>query len=126
MEIDRTSRRILGALIEKRWTTPEQYPLTLNSLVPTVDASTDSFHQADSFVAWDERDGGLDGPVSARGVDVGVTEAGRSHLDEHFAPHRCCDVHVLEVKPAADFVEYKCLHVASICLSGSFTSVSIE
>lgn len=33
MEIDKTSRRILGALIEKRWTTPEQYPLTLNSLV---------------------------------------------------------------------------------------------
>lgn len=33
MEIDKTSRRILGALIEKRWTTPDQYPLTLNSLV---------------------------------------------------------------------------------------------
>lgn len=33
MEIDRTARRILGALIEKRWTTPEQYPLTLNALV---------------------------------------------------------------------------------------------
>ncbi len=33
MEIDRTSRRIVGALIEKRWTTPEQFPLTLNSLV---------------------------------------------------------------------------------------------
>ena len=33
MEIDRTARRILGSLIEKRWTTPEAYPLTLNSLV---------------------------------------------------------------------------------------------
>ncbi len=33
MHIDKTSRRILGALIEKRWTTPEQYPLTLNALV---------------------------------------------------------------------------------------------
>jgi len=33
MEIDHTSRRILGALLEKKWTTPEQYPLTLNSLV---------------------------------------------------------------------------------------------
>src|SRR5262245_12592218 len=33
MEIDKTSRRILGALVEKRWTTPEQYPLTLNALV---------------------------------------------------------------------------------------------
>ena len=33
MEIDRTSRRMIGSLIEKRWTTPEQYPLTLNALV---------------------------------------------------------------------------------------------
>jgi len=33
MEIDRTARRVLGALLEKRWTTPEAYPLTLNSLV---------------------------------------------------------------------------------------------
>jgi uncharacterized protein YceH (UPF0502 family) len=33
MEIDKTSRRILGSLIEKKWTTPEQYPLTLNALV---------------------------------------------------------------------------------------------
>jgi len=33
MQIDRTARRILGSLLEKRWTTPEQYPLTLNSLV---------------------------------------------------------------------------------------------
>src|SRR3954468_5574504 len=33
MEIDKTARRILGSLIEKRWTTPEYYPLTLNALV---------------------------------------------------------------------------------------------
>lgn len=33
MEIDKTSRRIIGSLIEKKWTTPEQYPLTLNALV---------------------------------------------------------------------------------------------
>jgi uncharacterized protein YceH (UPF0502 family) len=33
MEIDRTARRVLGALLEKRWTTPEQYPLTVNALV---------------------------------------------------------------------------------------------
>jgi uncharacterized protein len=32
MEIDRTARRVLGSMIEKRWTTPEQYPLTLNAL----------------------------------------------------------------------------------------------
>ncbi len=33
MELDRTERRIIAALLEKRWTTPEQYPLTLNALV---------------------------------------------------------------------------------------------
>lgn len=33
MELDQTERRILGALIEKQWTTPDQYPLTLNGLV---------------------------------------------------------------------------------------------
>jgi uncharacterized protein YceH (UPF0502 family) len=33
MQIDKTSRRILGSLLEKRWTTPEQYPLTVNALV---------------------------------------------------------------------------------------------
>jgi uncharacterized protein YceH (UPF0502 family) len=33
MEIDRTERRILGSLIEKRWSTPDQYPLSINALV---------------------------------------------------------------------------------------------
>jgi len=33
MELDRTERRLLGALMEKRWSTPDQYPLSLNALV---------------------------------------------------------------------------------------------
>ncbi len=33
MKLDRTEARILGALVEKRWTTPDQYPLSLNALV---------------------------------------------------------------------------------------------
>ncbi|MHC4860765.1 MAG: DUF480 domain-containing protein [Planctomycetota bacterium] len=33
MELDRTERRILCSLIEKRWTTPDQYPLSLPALV---------------------------------------------------------------------------------------------
>lgn len=33
MHLDRTTRRILGSLVEKRYATPEQYPLTLNALV---------------------------------------------------------------------------------------------
>lgn len=33
MHLDPTERRVLGALIEKRFTTPDVYPLTLNALV---------------------------------------------------------------------------------------------
>lgn len=33
MHLDRTERRVIGALIEKRYATPDQYPLTLNYLV---------------------------------------------------------------------------------------------
>jgi len=33
LKLDRTARRILGALLEKRWTTPDAYPLSLNALV---------------------------------------------------------------------------------------------
>jgi len=33
MQLDRTEARVLGALVEKRWTTPDQYPLSLNALV---------------------------------------------------------------------------------------------
>ncbi len=40
MELDRTARRILGSLIEKRWVTPEQYPLTLKALVTACNQKT--------------------------------------------------------------------------------------
>jgi len=33
MELDRTEARVLGALVEKRWTTPDAYPLSLNALI---------------------------------------------------------------------------------------------
>ena len=33
MQLDRTIRRILGSLVEKRLSTPDQYPLTMNALV---------------------------------------------------------------------------------------------
>jgi hypothetical protein len=42
---------------------------------------------------------------------VGMTQAGRLHLDENFAPNRRRDVHVPEVEPAAECVDYKCLHL---------------
>jgi hypothetical protein len=41
---------------------------------------------------------------------VGVTQSGRLHLDENFAPNRRGDVHILEVEPATECVYYKRLH----------------
>jgi uncharacterized protein YceH (UPF0502 family) len=40
LKFDRTERRVLGALIEKRWTTPDQYPLSLNALVAACNQRT--------------------------------------------------------------------------------------
>jgi len=31
-ELTQPEQRVLGCLIEKRWTTPDQYPLSLNAL----------------------------------------------------------------------------------------------
>ena len=42
---------------------------------------------------------------------VGMTQAGRLHLDENFAPNRRRDVNVLEVEPAAERVNYKSFHL---------------
>jgi hypothetical protein len=42
---------------------------------------------------------------------VGVTQPGGLHLDENFAPNWRGDVHILEVEPATECVEYKRLHV---------------
>jgi hypothetical protein len=63
-------------------------------LLQTGDSGTDPFHQADTLVAWDERDGGLDRPVSVCSMDVGVTKARGLDLDENltYARIRLCDV----------------------------------
>ena len=41
---------------------------------------------------------------------IGVTQPGRPHLDENFAPDRRGNVHILEVEPVAECVNYKRLH----------------
>jgi hypothetical protein len=46
---------------------------------------------------------------------VGMTQAGRLHLDENFAPNRGRDVHVLEIEPATECVNYKRLHLWPPC-----------
>jgi hypothetical protein len=42
---------------------------------------------------------------------VGVTQARGLHVDEDFASDRRSDVHVLEIEPATECVNYKCLHL---------------
>src|SRR2546430_5324788 len=44
-------QRVLGCLIEKRWTTPDQYPLSLNALRLACNQSTNR----DPVVEYDER-----------------------------------------------------------------------
>jgi len=40
-----------------------------------------------------------------------MTEPGRLYIDENFAPHRCRDLDVVEIEPAAQCVNDKCSHV---------------
>jgi hypothetical protein len=42
---------------------------------------------------------------------VGMTQPGRSHVDQNFVPNWRGDVHILEVEPATKRVYYKRLHV---------------
>ena len=39
-ELTPPEQRVLGCLIEKRWTTPDQYPLSLNALRLACNQST--------------------------------------------------------------------------------------
>ncbi len=49
-ELTAPEQRVLGCLIEKRWTTPDQYPLTLNALRLACNQSTNR----DPVTAYDE------------------------------------------------------------------------
>ena len=49
-ELTASEQRVLGCLIEKRWTTPEQYPLSLNALRLACNQSTNR----DPVTAYDE------------------------------------------------------------------------
>jgi uncharacterized protein YceH (UPF0502 family) len=52
MHLDRTARRVLGSLVEKRFSTPEQYPLTLNALILACNqrSNRDPFVDLEQFV----------------------------------------------------------------------------
>lgn len=85
MQIDRTARRILGALLEKRWTTPEAYPLTLNSLVLACNQKNnrDPVTQLEEFIVegclYQLR---LEGLVTVVERDVGRTTRYAERLSE--------------------------------------------
>jgi uncharacterized protein YceH (UPF0502 family) len=49
-ELTPPEQRVLGCLIEKRWTTPDQYPLSLNALRLACNQSTNR----DPVTAYDE------------------------------------------------------------------------
>ncbi len=49
-ELTEVEQRVLGCLIEKRWTTPDQYPLSLNALRLACNQSTNR----DPVTAYDE------------------------------------------------------------------------
>jgi hypothetical protein len=48
---------------------------------------------------------------------VGVTQPGRSHIDENFAPGRRGDIHILEVEPTPECVYHERLHRSNLAES---------
>ena len=100
-ELTAPEQRVLGCLIEKRWTTPDQYPLSLNALRLACNQSTNR----DPVTDYDEstvRDAAQrlsplrPGPAGQRSQLAGhqVPPPGRggaSSLDrEQLASSRCC------------------------------------
>jgi uncharacterized protein YceH (UPF0502 family) len=66
--------RVLGALIEKESTTPEYYPMTLNSLLAACNQKTNRWPVTE--YADDDVMAGLDG-LKIRGFAVSITGSGR-------------------------------------------------
>src|SRR5438874_2089235 len=66
--------RVLGALIEKESTTPEYYPMTLNSLVAACNQKTNRWPVTE--YTDDDVMAGLDG-LKVRGFAVSITGGGR-------------------------------------------------
>jgi len=66
--------RVLGALIEKESTTPEYYPMTLNSLVAACNQKTNRWPVTE--YTEDDVTAGIDG-LKARGFAASITGGGR-------------------------------------------------
>jgi uncharacterized protein len=96
VKLDRTERRIIGVLIEKRWATPEQYPLTLNYLVGAVNQKSNrdpvmalsDFEVEGALLALREK-----GLVLVRERDGGrVTRYAEKFTEELLLPEKECAV----------------------------------
>ncbi len=72
--LDPVELRVLGALIEKESTTPEYYPMSLNSLVAACNQKTNRWPVTE--YTDDDVTVGLDG-LKARGYAAAITGAGR-------------------------------------------------
>ena len=74
MDADAVELRVLGCLLEKQRTTPDQYPLTLNALRLACNQTTNR----DPIVEYDERAGGF---ASAFGHFTAPEAIGREMRD---------------------------------------------
>ena len=92
-------RRVLGVLMEKGFTTPEQYPLTLNSLVNGCNQK--SCRDPVSHLAEDEVVHSLDSLREKGLVTIVRSTSGRTDRYRH----RCADTLELEGRPSAVLAE---------------------
>ncbi|MBN1418947.1 MAG: DUF480 domain-containing protein [Planctomycetes bacterium] len=90
MEFGLAQRRVLGCLIEKRWTTPDQYPLTLNAIVAAANqkSNRDPVLSLESFEVL----GTVRGLIAQRLVFQRDVEGGRvPHFGERLSEQLTID-----------------------------------
>jgi hypothetical protein len=73
-------------------------------------------------VAWDERDRGLDGPVSVRSMDVGVTKAGSLNPDKGLTRTRIRLRNVLYDERLTELVDDCSFHDSFLCATKRLTA----
>lgn len=99
MRLDRTSRRVLGSLLEKRFSTPEQYPLTLNAVVLACNqkSNRDPEMQLEEFL--------VEGCLRQLRLDGWITVVERDFGRAVRYAERVCDQLGLSVKEGAILAE---------------------
>jgi len=95
------------------------------SLFQTLDLGTARRNDSRSFVAGDKRKRRPARPVTVSGMDVGVTDAGRDDLNEHFARAGRGNWHFLDRQRLAECVHHPRFHrPCHACVSYSFAGES--